>query len=98
MKEQLKLRVWWIPQVPMKPFYVEVGNFEEANLLLETLAMYDEFQFKNKVKPDYSNIGGLESFDPESKDWIDWYDEETGDSFYEYRINTGFKKIVFPKS
>ncbi len=24
------LRVWWIPQVPMKPFYVEVKNIQEA--------------------------------------------------------------------
>ena len=29
-----ELRVWWIPQVPMKPFYAEVETLREAKLLL----------------------------------------------------------------
>lgn len=55
--EKLKvgaLRVWWIPQVPMSPFRVDVANVEEAKLLLRTLADYDIFQFENNMKPDYS--------------------------------------------
>jgi len=88
-----KLRVWWIPQIPMQPFYVEVQTLQEAHLLLETLAMYDAFQFENKVKPDYSNAGGLQVF--ENDEWSDWYDEETGDDFDEYR-EANFHKIIFP--
>lgn len=68
------LRVWWIPQVPMKPFHVAVRNVREAKLLLTTLAGYDIFQFKNNVKPDYSNAGGLEVF--EDGEWCEWYDED----------------------
>jgi hypothetical protein len=85
----MKLRVWWIPQVPMKSFHVPVSSFREARLVLDTLAMYDLFQYKNKVKPDYANAGGLQIFDEEEKDWVDWCDEETGDGFDEYCANKG---------
>jgi len=72
-----KLRVWWIPQMPMTPFYVPVESVKDGVLIMDTLAKYDEFELKNKVKPDYSNTGGLELF--ENNEWCDWYDEETGD-------------------
>ena len=68
------LRVWWIPQVPMQPFRVEVATVREAKLLLDTLAKYDAFQFENNVKPDYCNAGGLEVF--EDGEWCEWYDED----------------------
>lgn len=74
MNEDKKLRVWWIPQVPMKVFHVEVRNLREAKLMLETLAYYDQFQFENRVKPDYCNAGGLEIFD--DGEWIDWENED----------------------
>lgn len=73
-----RLRVWWIPQVPMKAFRVDVKTIEEAKLLLRTLAQYDLFQYENNIKPDYANAGGLETF--EDGDWCEWCDEETGDS------------------
>ena len=63
------LKVWWIPQVPMKAFEVNVANVVEGKLLLDALAEYDLFQFKSKVKPDYSNAGGLVVFD--GTEWID---------------------------
>ena len=71
-----QLRVWWVPQVPMKSFYVEVQNLREAKLLLGTLAEYDKFQFDNRVKPDYANAGGLQAYYSEDGEWIDWYDSE----------------------
>lgn len=70
-----KLRVWWIPQVPMKAFYVPVENLVEAKLLLDTLANYDLFQYENRVKPDYCNAGGLHVF--EDGEWIDWHHPES---------------------
>ena len=71
------LKVWWIPQVPMKSFYVPVETPQEAKKLLKTLAEYDLFQHKNKVKSDYCNAGGLLVY--EDDEWSEWYDEETGD-------------------
>ena len=75
-------RVWWIPQIPMKAFHVDVADLVQAKLLLETLADYDAFQFENNIKPDYCNMGGLEVF--EDGEWVEWYDEETGDNIRDY--------------
>ena len=80
-----KLRVYWIPQVPMKAFHVPVSSLREARLILRTLADYDIFQFENRVKPDYCNAGGLDVFDPEDDhdgpdgSWCTWYDEDDRD-------------------
>lgn len=76
------LRVWWVPQVPMKAFYVPVESPQEATKLLETLARYDLFQYNNNVKPDYANAGGLEVF--EGGEWVEWYHPETGEDIDEW--------------
>lgn len=71
-------RVWWIPQVPMQPFHIPVSTLEEAILILDTLAKYDIFQFKNNIKPDYCNAGGLEVLD-EDEGWSEYEDNEGRD-------------------
>lgn len=71
------LKVWWIPQIPMKPFHVSVANIDEAAKILYVLAEYDLFQYDNKVKPDYSNAGGLEVFD--GNEWTEWESDEYED-------------------
>jgi len=71
------LKVWWIPQIPMKPFEVPVKNIDEAILLLTTLAEYDKFQFETNIKPDYCNAGGLQVFD--DGEWVDYCDEDCRD-------------------
>jgi hypothetical protein len=68
------LRVWWIPQVPMKSFKWAVSSVSEAKNILNLLAKYDIFQFENRVKPDYANVGGLEVFNGE--EWEEWENEE----------------------
>jgi hypothetical protein len=70
------LRVWWIPQVPMKAFTFDVASLLEAKVLLEALAEYDGFQFENNIKPDYANAGGLSVFIGSEDDWCDWYSSE----------------------
>ena len=74
-----KLRVWWIPQVPMEPFHVNASSLQECVLLLDVLAKYDMFQFENNIKPDYCNAGGVEQWSDDTKEWDDWCDEETGE-------------------
>lgn len=74
------LRIWWIPQIPMEPFYFPVQNVEQAHHDLKLLAEYDKFQFEKNIKPDYSNAGGLEVYveDWDGKgnpEWEDWMDE-----------------------
>lgn len=72
----MKLRVWHIPQVPMKAFRVEVSSIDGAWKILNVLWDYDLFQYENRVKPDYCNMSGLEYFDEEEKDWLEWEDED----------------------
>lgn len=71
------LKVWWVPQVPMKAFEVEVESVEQGVFLMDALAKYDMFQFKNRVKPDYCNAGGLVML--EGGEWVDWYDDATNE-------------------
>lgn len=66
------LQVWWIPQVPGKPFTVAVPSVEEGKRLMDTLARYDQFQLDNNIKPDYSNAGVLTVF--EDGEWTDYYE------------------------
>jgi hypothetical protein len=71
------LRVWWIPQVPMEAFHFPVASAHEAKLILDTLANYDLFQLEHRIKPDFSNAGGLEVF--QDGEWMEWEDENGSD-------------------
>lgn len=84
------LKVWWVPQLPMKAFEVPVKTLAEASLLLDTLAAYDAFQFENNVKPDYCNAGGLQVF--ESGEWLDW-ESVDGEDFDEFRSSETFANL-----
>lgn len=79
-----KLRVWWIPQAGATEdsFYVPVETVEEGKKVMDMLAAYDLFQMQNNIKPDYSNIGGLQMWDEEEKEWCDWY-METKDNYFD---------------
>ena len=73
----MKVRVWWIPQVPMEPFQVEVPDIKTAQLICDVLADYDDFQFKKKIKPDYCSTGGIEIF--ENGEWVGIDEDELED-------------------
>lgn len=66
----MKLKVWHIPQIPGKPFEVEVDSLETAKLLCDVLARYDIFQFENRIKPDFANMNGIVYLSAEG-DWCD---------------------------
>lgn len=76
-KAHPQLRVWHIPQVPGKRFFVPVPDLAAAHLVLAVLAQYDMFQFKHRIKGDYSNAQGLEVFVED--DWNEWDNEEGDD-------------------
>jgi hypothetical protein len=83
-------RVWWVPQVPMKAFHYEVPDVASGRLLCDALAKYDLFQFENRVKPDYSNAGGLQELD-EDGEWVD-FDADCifcGDDLSDTRLDVG---------
>lgn len=87
------LRVWWVPQVPMKAFYVSVDNVVEAKLLLNALAEYDKFQLDNRIKPDYCNAGGLEVY--ENGEWVGWCSEEDGEDIDFYKLEELRKSSIY---
>ena len=85
-----KLRVWWISQVGAisEAFYVPVQSVEEGKKVLDMLAAYDAFQLQNRIKPDYSNAGGLQIYNPEIADYEDWYletEKNYTNNFLNYR-------------
>ena len=76
----MKYKVWYIPQVPMKSFDVEVENVEQAVKLYETIVKFSIFEFKNRIKPDYSDAGWIQYYNEEIEDWedlegLDWYED-----------------------
>jgi len=71
-----KLRVWWIPQVPMQEgFTVPVESVKEGIKVMSILASCDAFQFDNNIKPDYLNAGGLVQ-QTVTKNWEGWEEED----------------------
>lgn len=78
----MKLRVWHIPQVPGRPFYVYTDNLREAKKICDILAAYDLFQLENRIKPDFSNTNGVQMWSEEEKEWFDW-DMETEDDYFD---------------
>jgi hypothetical protein len=86
------LRVWHVPQVPGKAFYVAVNAPFEGKRVLDILAAYDGFQLAHNIKPDYCNAGGLEVW--EDGEWCDWCDPEDGFGIDEFDLKDG--KLVVP--
>lgn len=77
-----KLRVWWVSQVGVKPFYVPVKSVEDAKKVMEILAAHDAYEYQNNIKPDYANCGGLEMWNAEEQSWESWECETAeGDYF-----------------
>lgn len=59
---------------------------------MDVLGNYDLFQLENNIKPDYSNVNGLQMWDETLTDqdlidmelddrWIDWYYEDSDNYF-----------------
>lgn len=77
-----KLRVYHIPQVPMKAFYIPVQDVAEGKKVMDILSAYDAFQLENRIKPDYCNVNGLEMFDEGEQRWVSW-SIETDNDYYD---------------
>lgn len=74
------LRVLHYPQIPCKPFVVEVKNEAEAHLVAETLANQHLFLFENGFIDDYSNVICVQMWGDIDGDgdlgWMDYYNED----------------------
>lgn len=70
------LRVWYVPQVPGKPYEVDMPTQDLATavLVLDAIIGLSNFEFENRIKPDYSDMAGIARFDGD--DWEDVDDAE----------------------
>lgn len=68
------LKVWYIPQVPMPHFSVPAESLREAVKLLDAITSFSAFEFENRVKPDYSDAGGISRWESDGEGGYDWYD------------------------
>ena len=77
-----KLRVSHFPQIPCKPFRVEVRNEREAFLVYNTIADQHLFLYENNFIPDYSNTLMIQMWDDDlepddnGEKWTDYWNEE----------------------
>lgn len=70
-------RVWHIPQVGADAiFRLHCNSLEEAYRIQSILAVYDIFEYHNRIKPDFSNASGIEIYDEEEQEWCDYYNED----------------------
>ena len=78
------LKVWYIPQVPMQPFERTIRHREGteerelalAVILLDTITSFSIFEFENRIKPDYSDVGGISRWEDDGTGSYDWFDIE----------------------
>jgi len=85
----MKLRVSHYPQIPCKPFIIEVEDLKQAQLMHNALGKYDLFLYDSKYRSDYANSTFIEQWDEEEKEWLLWCDIETGIG----DINEYFEKL-----
>ena len=95
-KVENKLRVLHYPNIPCEPFFVDVKDEEQAAFIEKTLAEQHLFLFDNNFIPDYSNVIVVVMWDEDSDgygnaDWVDYYNEEEGMDWEEYK-NTYLQK------
>jgi len=68
----------------MLSFQHRVDSIEQGVKIMDVLADYDDFQFKNNIKPDYCNAGGINQWSEDcdgygNSGWESWSDDETGE-------------------
>lgn len=88
-KVQNKLRVLHYPQIPCKPFFVDVKDEEQALLIREALTNQHLFLYDNNMIDDYSNVITVVMFEENSDgegtpDWVEYYNEEELMDFDEF--------------
>lgn len=68
------LQVWYVPQIPMKPFEVSVPDLPTARLVLDALCEFSAYEYENRVKPDYADAGGIARWESDGEGGYGWFD------------------------
>lgn len=81
-KVKNKLRVYHYPQVPCKPFLIEVKDEEEAAKVIKVLAEQHLWLFQNNFIGDYANSIGVSMWEDEAEmdenddKWVNYWNEK----------------------
>lgn len=59
-----------------EPWTKEVSSPEEARSIINTIANFVNFQVDNHVFPDHCSSAGLEMWDEDNEEWVDWCDDD----------------------
>ena len=70
-----KLRVWYLI-LGTDLYYQEVKTLEEAKLVIDSIARFLNTKIAEGVFEDHCSAAGLQYYDAETDNWLDWYDEE----------------------
>lgn len=88
-----EIKIWHVPQIPMKAFEVTVTDLDTAVLICDTLAKYDIFQYENKIKPDYCNVNGIKILFPGETEW-EGIDPDDEDDLQLARFRLGYRSSL----
>lgn len=70
-----KLRVWYTI-LGTDTYNQSVSTPEEAKLVIDSIANFVNNKVAEGVFPDHCSSAGLEYFDEEEQDWLEWYDDD----------------------
>lgn len=68
------LKVFYAPQVPMKAFEVKAIDLPDAVRVLSIITNFSIFEYENKIKPDYSDYGGVVRYEADGEGGFEWCD------------------------
>lgn len=69
-----KYKIWYIPQIPMPPWELEIDDLETAKLVLNSVIDFSIFEYVNRVKPDYADVAGISRWEEDGEGGFDWFE------------------------
>lgn len=83
-----KLRIYY-HILGTETYYKEVTSPEEAKTMIDAIADFINTKVHEGVFPDHCSAAGLEYFDEEEVEWLDWYDDDGLDFNEHFEVAEG---------
>lgn len=69
-------------------YYQEVSSPKEAFDSINAIANFILFAIDKGIIPDHCNAAGLEVWDDDEQEWLEWYDEDGLDLFDHFEVES----------
>lgn len=76
MSNEGDVKIWYVPQVPMDAFEMQVPDVQTGWIVLEAIYRVALFELEHNVKPDFANTGGIARYEQDGAGGFDWFDVE----------------------